>query len=60
MAPLTDDIARLLIERFKAYVRNRNNASAWWNDDYAYQTMTWLEKVERESLTQPQDVKHNT
>lgn len=37
-----------IVERFKAYICARNNASAWWNDRHAYDSMRWVEEFEKQ------------
>jgi hypothetical protein len=52
MAPLSE-----VIERFKAYVRAQHNASAWWNDAYAYKTMRWIEDFEQRVTGAPHPIR---
>jgi hypothetical protein len=47
---IDQEAAKQLIERFKSYIRARNNASSWWNDHFAYTQMNWVEEFERKHL----------
>jgi hypothetical protein len=47
MATVDETAVKELAERFKSYIVQRHNASAWWNDNFSYREMRWVEQFER-------------
>ena len=53
---MNDAEAKELIERFKSYIVQRHNASAWWNDNFSYSEMRWVENLERKCFPAQSEV----